>query len=302
MLSFHRRSPMQRVPLAGLVMATVLALILSACGGSSTTTGSGSSNANPPATPVAKVSVTAPTDLLHAGTLEVGSDTTYTPMEYIDTKTNSYVGFDMDLIRAMAARMGLKVQVDKTSFTTIFDSLNSKRYDVVISSVTINSDRQKVFDFVPYFSAGESLLVEKGNPKNLKSTADLCGLNVGVQEGTVEQTDLQTASKQCTSSGKSEIKLTVLQSQTDVVQLLATRRVDATYQDSPVTDYYNKLYPGQFEVGGSVVNAAPYGITVRKGDTSMLTAMQKAYKAVKDDGTYDNLFKTWGFSDQEKAS
>jgi polar amino acid transport system substrate-binding protein len=172
---------------------------------------------------------------------------------------------------------------------------------MVISAVTISSDRQKVFDFVPYFSAGESLLVEKGNPKNLKSVSDLCGLNVGVQTGTVEQTDLDTASKACTKAGKPAIKQTVLQAQTDVIQLLANRRVDATYQDSPVTDYYNKINPGQFEVGGSVVNAAPYGITVRKGDSSMLTAMQKAFQAVKADGTYDKLFKSYSFSDEEKV-
>jgi polar amino acid transport system substrate-binding protein len=171
----------------------------------------------------------------------------------------------------------------------------------VISAVTVDSDRQKKFDFVHYFNAGESLLVPNGNPKNLKSVSDLCGLNVGVQDGTVEQTDLQAQSAKCKASGKQAINMTVLQSQTDVIQLLANQRVDATYQDSPVTDYYNKIHAGRFEVGGSVVNAAPYGIVVRKGDTAMLDAMQKAFKAVKDDGTYDNLFKNWDFSDQEKA-
>jgi ABC-type amino acid transport/signal transduction systems, periplasmic component/domain len=293
MPSPNHRLAVKRLPLACFVVTAVLALLLAACGGTSATTGT--------PTPAAKPSIAAPTDLLKTGTLVVGTDPTYVPMEYIDTATNTYTGFDIDLIKAMAAKLGLKVEVDKTSFTTIFDDLNNKRFDVVISAVTVNSDRQKAFDFVPYFSAGESLLVDKGNPKNLKSVSDLCGLNVGVQTGTVEQTDLDTASKACTKAGKSAIKETVLQSQTDVIQLLANRRVDATYQDSPVTDYYNKINPGQFEVGGSVVNAAPYGITVRKGDSSMLTAMQKAFQAVKTDGTYDKLFQSYSFSDAEKV-
>jgi polar amino acid transport system substrate-binding protein len=300
MRSLHPRLSTKRLPLACIFVATVLSLLLSACGGAPTTPGTGNGPSTTPTKPV-KVDVKAPTDLLQSGTLVVGSDTTYVPMEYVDTKSNTYVGFDIDLIRAMAAHMGLKPQIQKTSFTTIFDDLKNKRFDVVISSVTVDSDRQKKFDFMPYFNAGESLLVPRGNPKNLKSASDLCGLNVGVQDGTTEQKELQAQSEKCKASGKQAITMMVLQSQTDVVQLLATQRADATYQDSPVTDYYNKIHPGQFEIGGSVVNAAPYGIVVRKGDTAMLDAMQKAFKAVKDDGTYDNLFKNWDFSDQEKA-
>ena len=149
-------------------------------------------------------------------------------------------------------------------------------------------------DFVPYFNAGESLLVQKGNPKNLKTTADLCGQDVGVQKGTVEQDDLTAANTACKKAGKAAINVTVLQDQTAVVQLLATNRVVATYQDSPVTDYYNKLNPGQFEVGGSVVNAAQEGIVVRKGDTSMFNAVQSALKSLQSDGTYKNLINKWG--------
>ncbi len=293
----------RRVPAFLLMLATLLSLLLAACGGSSTTTsspGSSSGSSNSSSAPV-KADITAPKNLIASGTLTVGSDTTYTPMEFFDNQKNDYTGFDIDLIRNMGKRMGLNVKIQKTGFDTIFDDLSNKRFDLVISSVTVNPDRQKKFDFVKYFNAGESLLVEKGNPKKLKSVADLCGLNIGVQTGTVEKDDLDTANKACTGKGKPAIKQTVLQSQTDVVQLLANRRVDATYQDSPVTDYYNKINPGQFEVGGSVVNAAPYGIAVRKGDSEMLTAVQKAFEETKSDGTYSKLFETWGFSAAQKA-
>ncbi len=96
--------------------------------------------------------------------------------------------------------------------------------------------------------------------------------------------------------------MTVLKDQTDVIQLLANGRVDATYQDSPVTDYYIKQNPGQFEVGGSIVNAAPEGIAVRKGDTSMFNAIQAAFNAVKSDGTYDQLFSKWQLNAAQKIS
>lgn len=273
----------------------LLALLLAACGstGGSTGTTTGSSNS---ATATVKPSVAAPTDLLTPGTLTVGSDTTYAPQEYIDSKTGKAAGFDIDLISAVASRMGLTAQIQTAQFNSIITSLQAKRFDVVISAVTINSDRQKVVDFVPYFNAGESLLVQNGNPDHINSVSDLCGKNVGVQNGTVEQTDLQTADAACKKANKQGINMTVLQDQTSVIQLLVTNRVVATYQDSPVTDYYNKLNPGRFQVGGSVVNAAPEGIVIRKGDTSMFNAVQAAFNAVKADGTYTQLINKWGLT------
>ena len=281
----------------GLLYVGILilfALLLSACGSNSTTTTGGSSSTPSPAAST----VAAPNDLLTPGTLTVGSDTTYTPQEYIDTTTKQATGFDIDLITAIAKQMGLQTKVDTTSFDTIINSLVAKRFDVVISAVTINPDRQKKVDFVPYFNAGESLLVKAGNPMNIKSTADLCGQKVGVQNGTVEQTDLTTANATCKKAGKPAIEITALTNQTDVIQLLATNRVVATYQDSPVTDYYNKLHPGQFTVGGSVVNAAPEGIVVRKGDPSMLNAVQTAFNQLKTNGTYTTLINKWGLTNE----
>ncbi|HLZ56606.1 MAG TPA: ABC transporter substrate-binding protein [Ktedonosporobacter sp.] len=275
----------------------VLTLLLTACGGNAATPAA--SGGTTPAATTSKPSIAAPTDLITAGTLTVGSDTTYPPQEFIDTTTGKATGFDVDLITAIAEKMGLKANVVTANFDTIIDSLSNKRYDVVISALTINADRQKKVDFVPYFSAGESLLVQKSNPKGIKTVDDLCGLDVGVQTGTVEETDLGTANTNCTKAGKAKINVTSLKDQTAVVQLLATSRVVATYQDSPVTDYYLKQSPGQFEVGGSVVNAAQEGIAVRKGDTSMLTAVQSAFSALKADGTYHTLIQKWGLTNEE---
>ena len=293
MRTHTHKTPGQRVPASMLLVGVflVLAILLAACGSNSSTGAGPTPN---PKTPT----VTPPKDLITPGTLTVGSDTTYPPQEYIDTTTNKAAGFDVDLITAIAQRMGLKANVVTTKFDTIIDDLSNKRFDVVISAVTINPDREKKADFVPYFNAGESLLVQASNPKNIKSVSDLCGQPVGVQTGTVEQTDLQTASDACKKAGKPAINLTILQDQTAVVQLLANGRVVATYQDSPVTDYYNKQHPGQFAVGGSVVNAAEEGIVVRKGDTSMFNAVKTAFDQLKAGGTYRSLIQKWGLTNE----
>ena len=292
MVFFSRSGKGRAVALAGCFLAVLL--LLAACGGGSTT-GSGSTPTANPATPT----VTPPNDLLTPGTLTVGSDTTYPPQEYIDTTTNKPAGFDIDLITAIAQRMGLQVHVVTTSFDTIIDSLVAKRFDVVISAVSVTPAREQKVDFVPYFNAGESLLVQNGNPDHITQLSDLCGQKVGVQNGTIEQSDMQTASTACTKAGKQAIQMTVLTNQTDVIQLLATNRVVATYQDSPVTDYYIKLNPGKFTVGGSVINAGPEGIVIRKGDTSMFNAVNTAFQQLRANGTYQSLINKWNLGDEE---
>jgi polar amino acid transport system substrate-binding protein len=293
----HVSQPRRRRTSPGVLLIgclVVLSLLLAACGGgTSTTTGSGStSNSSTP-------KVAPPNDLITPGVLTVGSDTTYPPQEYIDPTTNMAAGFDVDLITAVAQSMGLQAKIVTAKFDTIIDDLGAKRFDVVISAMSVTPEREKKVDFIPYFSAGESLLVQFGDRANIKSLSDLCGMPVGVQDGTIEQTDLQTASAACTKAGKPAIKLTVLQDQTAVIQLLANNRVVATYQDSPVTDYYIKQHPGQFQVAGVVINAGPEGIAVRKGDTSMFNAVQAAYKSVKADGTYHKLILKWGLTNEE---
>ena len=294
MRSIYFKARGQRTPPGLLVVGlmVVLCLLLAACGNNTTT---GSSPTPNPATPT----VAPPNDLITSGVLTVGSDTTFPPQESIDPTTNKAVGFDIDLITAVAQRMGLQAKIVTTKFDTIFDDMAAKRFDLVMSAVSVTPERQKKFDFIPYFSAGESLLVQKGNPHNIKSTADLCGLLVGVQNGTIEQSDLNTANKACLSKGKPAIKLTVLQDQTAVLQLIVNHRVDAIFQDSPVTDLYAKQNPGQFEVGGSVIGAGPEGIVIRKGDTSMFNAVQTAYNQLKADGTYHKLILKWGLINEE---
>src|SRR5712692_11238948 len=153
------KMPGQRAPASMLLVGVflVLAVLLAACGSTSSTGAVPTPN---PKTPT----VTPPNDLITPGTLTVGSDTTYPPQEYIDTTTNKATGFDVDLITAVAQRMGLQAKIVTTKFDTIIDDLVAKRFDVVMSAVSVTPEREKKVDFVPYFSAGESLLVLKGNP------------------------------------------------------------------------------------------------------------------------------------------
>jgi len=289
-----RRSHLIGRGMALIALVLTLLLVLAACGGSSTT----ASNVTPgPSATATPTPLPAPNDLITPGTLTVGSDTTYPPQEFINTSTNQPTGFDIDLVTAIAQRMGLHVLVKSTNFNTILDDLTLKRFDIVISAVTINPQREQKVDFIPYFNAGESLLVQAGNPHHITSIADLCGMAVAAQTNTVELSDLQAQNAKCPANKKMDIRS--FDSQDDVVLQLVNGRVVATYQDSPVTDYYLQQHPGAFQVGGTVVNAAPEGIVIRKGDTSMYNAVKAAFDSLVQDGTYDRLLQKWNLMDNK---
>src|SRR5579859_6625221 len=125
----------------------------------------------PPPTPASawvpgahKNTIPAPAKLKDAGKLTFGSDATYPPQEYIDASGNA-VGFDIDIASEIASRMGLELSVVNFKFDDIIPALNAGQFDAVISAMTVTTDRMAVVDFVPYFSAGQAVLVKKGNPK-----------------------------------------------------------------------------------------------------------------------------------------
>ncbi len=237
-----------------------------------------------------------PGNLVTAGFLTVGSYTAYPPQESIDQTSNTPVGFDIDLITAIAHQMNLKTKIISTDFQSIVNNLLTKNFDVAISAIIITPELQQRVNFIPYFMGGESLLVEKGNPLKIENLQDLCGLKVAVSASTLEQKDLTIASGNCQQQKKLPIQMIVSQDQMAVIQLLLNKHVAATYQDFPVTDYFIKQYPNHFEVGGPVINTNLEGIAIRKDNIPMVKAIQSAFTIVKNDGTYCSLIKKWGLT------
>ncbi len=288
--------------------AVLLGLLLSACGTTTTSPGTGSNATS--AVPTS--TVTCPTNttsfhLVNAGKLTVASDTTYAPAEYADPKDpTKYIGYDMDLAAELARRLCLSVNVQKADFGTIIPDLSgpalgTQRYDMSISSFTINPDRQKKVDMLPYFTAGESLLVPTGNPANIKAFADMCGKTIAVQDNTVEKSELEDANG--TGDGSSgqapvckakPIKLLHYADQTVVVLQVVNGNADASYQDSPVTGYYVKLNSAKVQLGPTTVAPAPQGIVVRKDNPDLEAAINTALQSMRADGTYLRILKNWG--------
>ncbi|NYE95488.1 polar amino acid transport system substrate-binding protein [Psychromicrobium silvestre] len=229
------------------------------------------------------------------GTLLIGADTSYAPAEFLggnDGRTP--LGYDVDLSKAIAATLGLKVEVQTADFNGILPALGSK-YDLGISSFTINSERLKAVNMVSYFNAGVQWAVQKGNPKNF-SLDDVCGKNIGVQTGTVEEEDVTARSKKCTDAGKAAINIVSLAKQAEVTTRLTGGAIDAMSADSPVTRYAISQTGDKLELLGSETDAAQQGIAVAKTDTALADLVAKVVNKLMADGTYKKILDAWSNS------
>ncbi len=305
----HQARRRRRMLTAGLTsLAAALSLVLSACGTNSTNTLGGNTGGAIPTSTVTCPTNAANWHLVQSSTLTVASDTTYAPAEYPDpTNATHFIGYDMDLIREVARRMCLQPNIVKATFDDIIPSittgsLGQQRYDLSISSFTINDQRLKKVDMIPYLTAGESILVPKGNPKHITKFEDMCGKTIAVQNGTVELDELKdangtgtNASSQapvCKTAGK-PITIVSNDDQGLVVQQVLNGRADATYQDEPVTIYYVFLNKNKLENGPRTVAPSPQGIVVRKDNKPLEDAITAALCSIQKDGTYKRILESW---------
>jgi polar amino acid transport system substrate-binding protein len=242
------------------------------------------------------LAASVPAAIRSKGTITVGADTSYAPAESLGgSDGQTPVGYNVDFAKAIGATLGLKVKVQTSEFTGILPALGSK-YDLGISSFTINSERLKAVNMVSYFNAGTLWAVQKGNPKNF-SVDDICGKTVGVQTGTTqEDPDVAGRSKACTAAGKPAVNIVTLKTQTDVTTRLVNGSIDAMSADSPIIGYALSQTGGKLEVLGDVYDAAPQGIAVAKGDPALAEVMSKVMNKLISDGTYKKILDAWNNS------
>ena len=286
---------MRRLPI--LAATASVALMLAACGsdGSAESEATSASASSFDPTSIAEdtaISALLPEDVASTGTLIVGSDTTYAPAEYIGEDGTTPEGYDVDLAKAIGAVLGLETEVQTASFTGIIPAIGSK-YDLGMSSFTITPERAAEVNMIQYFSAGEAFAVAKGNPNNVDS-ADLCGLTVGVQVGTVEDEALDALVAQCAADGKDAITSLKYDKQTDVTTALVGGKADIMYADSPIIAYAVVQTEGQVEQLGEVFATSPQGIVVSKDDPDLTAAVQQAVQKLIDSGDYLKILTAWG--------
>ena len=226
-------------------------------------------------------------------TWQVATDATYAPDESMSG--TKMIGFDVDVMNAIATTLGVKVVENNVTFDNIIAGITSGKYQIGNSSFTDNKLREKSVNFVDYFQAGEGVYAKASSMTPFTSLASLCGLKVAVETGTVEQTDAQTQAKSCGSK-----KLTVLSfsTQTEANVAVSSGQADVGFLDSQIAGYVVSQSKGAFKLLGSAVNVAPYGIATPKTTQGKALAMaiQMALQTLVSNGTYGAILSHWGVS------
>jgi polar amino acid transport system substrate-binding protein len=263
---------------------------------SSTTSSSSAGATSTPAAPSgadASVAALVPASIKSKGTLTVAADASYAPDEFFGPDGHTVIGMDADLAKALAAKMGLKANVQNAVFETIIPGLASGKYDLGASSFTDTKEREKTVDFVTYANVGESFFTKASGGTDIGSIADICGKTVAVEKGTTEQDDATKQGAKCKTAGKPGVTVLTFQDQNGANLALQSGRAQLVFADSPPAAYAVKQSNGQFKLVGSEYAAAPYGLAIAKGN-GFDKAVLAAVKAVMADGTYQSIFKKWG--------
>lgn len=281
--------------LATIAAGLGAALALSACGSNSLSTpGSAGTGSVTSAGADAALTAKLPDKIKTSKKIIVGTDASYAPSEFLGADGKTVEGFDVDLFTAVAQKFGVDVEFQPASFDSIITGVQGGKYDIGVSSFTINDKRKQQVTMVSYFNAGTQWVTQKGNPKQV-DPANACGLTVAVQAGTVQQEeDLPKRQAACKTAGKPAIKVLPYDGQDQATAAVATKKADAMLADSPVGAYAVLQSSGALMTVGDVYDAAPYGYVLPKAQADFGAAIVEALKALKSDGTYDEVLDKWG--------
>ena len=241
--------------------------------------------------------ITTPTTLLTPGTLVDCVDIEYSPMEYFPsadvTDPSQAIGFDVDAAKAVAAKLGLAIQINNTAFDALIPDLTAGRCDIVWTGLYVSEKRLAVADAVPYMATGQVVMVPAGNPKGIAQPTDLCGKTVSIQSGGLVEQRINELSTQCTTAGSEAINIQGYPKVADELQQIVLGRVDAVWEtDSSVSDWMIRN-PDQYQVAYALPKDDNYGVYYTKGNTELGDALTAAIAALKADGTLATIAATY---------
>ncbi|ANY70698.1 cysteine ABC transporter substrate-binding protein [Paenibacillus sp. BIHB 4019] len=278
---------MKKTTLWMMTAILLMAVIVAGCGSKNSNSGNAGS-----ASPTAEAEATASSNLLEqvkqAGVLKVGLMGTYAPYNFLN-ENKEMDGFDADIAKEIAKRLGVKAEFVAQEFSGMIAGLQAKKFDVVISQMTITDERKEQMDFTePYITNSVKIIVAEKND-TITKLADFKGKNIGVGLGTNDETYLR-------KTVLPEVGNFTIKTYDDVItslQDLNAGRIDATINNMYALKPIVEKNGFKIKAVGDPIKSDNAGIAVRKDNPEFRDALNEALKAMKADGTYKTIFVKW---------
>ncbi|WP_417006700.1 transporter substrate-binding domain-containing protein [Aquibacillus salsiterrae] len=223
-------------------------------------------------------------------TYTVATDANFQPFEYKNPETGEMEGFDIDLIKAVAEEAGFNVEFKTMEFDGLIASMQSGKFPIGIAGISITEKRQETIDFSDsYYDSGLILAVPENS--TIESIDDVDGLKIGARQGSTSEEYL---------NGNTDAEVVAYPEIVTAYMNLQKDRLDGVLYDLPNVKYYiSQNAEGELKTVGDVLEGQPYGIAFPK-DSDLVEPVNEALAALKENGTYDEIYKKWFGSEPSK--
>lgn len=279
---------MMRTP--SIVVALVLAGVLAACSPAADDVGPVPSPSKSSVL-VPEAIALLPESVVSDGVLAVGAASGFEPFAY-EAEDGEITGVDIDLMRSLANRLGLDVEVAVGDLPAVMSGVEAGTYDVGVGGVFDTDERRARVNFVNYLRGGSQWAVVAGS----KVSPDApCGLRLSAIATDLQATrDIPELSKKCVQQGEPAVQFIGVTSSDQASDLLLVGETDAFISDAPVIEYAVGLSKGRLAAAGDIYDPQVYGLVVAKDETGLRDALQLALQSMIDDGSYARLMGKWG--------
>jgi polar amino acid transport system substrate-binding protein len=224
-------------------------------------------------------------DIKKAGVLRVATFDSNPPFGFVDPKNNQVVGLDVDYARAVANKLGVKLEIQPTNPANRIAFLKSNKVDLVFANFTITDERKKEVDFsTPYFASGTQFIAKKGV---LKAPQQLNSLRVGADKGTTNEQQVRAQFPSATIVAYDDTPF--------AFAALRAGNVQAITQDGPklVALLANVPDKGNYEISPFTISNDYEGVGVPKGETRLLNVVDETLNGLEANGTAAKIYDEW---------
>ena len=274
----------------------VVALLATGCGNGSTGAGSATTGISSNVQFDQQLHDRLPAAIRDRGVLRLATDPSYAPMESYARDGRTIIGFEPDLAAALGSVLGVKIEMVGADFGTALEATRKGTFDGVLSAMTDTAEREKKADFVNYFAAGTSIVVQRGNPHSVADLKDLCGQVVAVETATVQVDLLRRAQARCATR---PIVVRTYKTNADALLQLRTGRAVAVLNDTPPAAHLaaDQQTRANYQLASNVqYEPGLYGIAVAKDNAALRDTLREALDRLIRAGWYAELLQRWGLT------